>query len=73
MQMIQVELQHPTEAGHTVMVTWIPRELRTKQGDQITAGNDPRIWTIVEQYTIPLDSMGINHDWKAGGLAGRRH
>ena len=66
--MIQAKLEHPTETGVSVMVTWIPKDLRTKQGDRITAGKDPQVWTIAEQYTQTMEATAINHNWKVGGL-----
>ena len=62
--MIQAKLEHPTETGVSVMVTWIPIDLRTKQGDRITAGKDPAdtenvyggtppVATALDEYAVP--------------------
>ena len=53
MQMIQAQLEHPSsEGGRTVFVTWIPKDLRTKPGDHLTAEKDPTLWTVATQYTL---------------------
>jgi hypothetical protein len=68
MDMVQAELFHPTANGVKAMVAWIPRELRSKEGDQVTAGKDPTVWTIHRQYETVLESTGINQGWKVGGI-----
>ncbi len=62
--MIQAELRHVTEAGNAVMVTWIPKDLRTKQGDHITAAKDPEVWTINQQFAQTMESTAVHNPWK---------
>ena len=66
--MIQAQLVRIHTLGKKVLITWIPRALRTRVGDRITAGKDPQAWTVDVQYETVLDSMAIHHDWKVGGV-----
>ena len=65
MQMIQAQLEHPSsEGGRTVFVTWIPKDLRTKPGDHLTAEKDPTLWTVATLYTLTAELESAPHGWK---------
>ena len=65
MQMIQARLEHPSSGGgQTVFVTWIPKDLKTKQGDHLTSAKDPTLWTVATLYTLTTELESVPHGWK---------
>jgi hypothetical protein len=65
MQMIQAQLEHASpEGGRTVFVTWIPKDLKTKVGDHVTAAKDSTLWTVATQYSLTAELETIPYGWK---------
>ena len=46
------------------MVRWIAMDLRTKQGDHITARKDSEVWTINQQFAQTMESTAVHNPWK---------
>jgi hypothetical protein len=63
--MIQAQLEHPSpDGGRTVFVTWIPKDLKTREGDQVTAAKDPTLWTVATQYSLIAELETVPYGWK---------
>lgn len=64
MKMIQAQLERPNAAPNSVIctITWVPVELKVKQGDIVTDGATR--WTVAQVYPLISEEREGGSPWK---------